>query len=96
MPKEASFDNALAFAADLIAIPGLSGKEDEVARRLFQEMEALGLADVRVDDAGHVIGVARGRGYAPAAMRSKASCASYMAGSAKKTSLVATKGRFLA
>ena len=55
MTKAASFDNALAFAADLIAIPGLSGKEDDVARRLFQEMEALGLADVRVDDAGNVI-----------------------------------------
>ncbi len=68
MTKAASFDNALAFAADLIAIPGLSGKEDDVARRLFQEMEALGLADVRVDDAGNVIGVARGRGDAPAAM----------------------------
>ena len=54
MTKAASFDNALAFAADLIAIPGLSGKEDDVARRLFQEMEALGLADVRVDDAGNV------------------------------------------
>ncbi|MCH7533515.1 MAG: M20/M25/M40 family metallo-hydrolase [Gemmatimonadetes bacterium] len=68
MSKAASFENALAFAADLIAIPGLSGQEDDVARRLFQEMEALGLEDVRVDDAGNVIGVARGRGNAPAAM----------------------------
>jgi len=70
MRKAASFENALAFAADLIAIPGLSGEENEVARRLFQEMEALGLADVRVDDAGNVLGVARGRGDAAAAMLS--------------------------
>jgi succinyl-diaminopimelate desuccinylase len=68
MAKEPTFENALAFAADLIAIPGLSGKEDDVARRVFQEMEAVGLQDVRVDAAGNVIGVARGRGDAPSAM----------------------------
>ena len=70
MPKEASFDNARAVAADLLAVPGRSGEEEDVARRLFQEMEARGLADVRVDDAGNVIGVAKGRGDAPAAMLS--------------------------
>jgi len=68
MTKAASFENALAFAADLIAIPGLSGQEEDVGRRLFQEMEAIGLEDVRVDDAGNVIGVTRGRGEAPPAM----------------------------
>ena len=70
MAKEATFENALAFAADLIAIPGLSGQEGDVARRVFQEMEAIGLENVRADDAGNVIGVARGRGDAPAAMLS--------------------------
>jgi putative selenium metabolism hydrolase len=70
MAKEPTFENAMAFAADLIAIPGLSGEEDDVARRVFQEMVAVGLEDVRVDDAGNVIGVARGRGDAPAAMLS--------------------------
>ncbi len=68
MVKQPTFENALAFASDLIAIPGLSGGEGDVARRVHQEMEALGLADVRVDDAGNVIGVARGRGDAPPAM----------------------------
>lgn len=68
MALEPSFENALAFAADLIRIPGLPGQEADVARRVRQEMEALGLSDVRVDEAGNVIGVARGRGEAPAAL----------------------------
>ncbi len=64
-PKEPTFDNALAFASELIRIPGLPGHEGDVARRIREEMEALGLEDVRVDEAGNVIGVARGRGEAP-------------------------------
>ena len=71
MKKEASFENALAFAADLIRIPGLPGQEGDVARRVREEFEALGLEDVRVDGAGNVIGVARGRGNAPAALRNR-------------------------
>jgi len=66
--REPSFENALAFAADLIRIPGLPGEEGDVARRVREEMEALGLEDIRVDSAGNVIGVARGRGEAPAAL----------------------------
>jgi putative selenium metabolism hydrolase len=68
MAKEASFENALAFAADLIRIPGLPGQEGDVAQRVREEFEALGLEDIRVDGAGNVIGVARGRGDAPAAL----------------------------
>jgi len=68
MSREASFENAMEFAADLIRIPGLSGHEGDVAQRVRAEMEALGLEDIRVDSAGNVIGVARGRGDAPAAM----------------------------
>ncbi len=66
--KEPTFENALAFAQDLIRIPGLPGHEEAVARRVLQEMEALGLSDLRVDDAGNVVGVARGRGAAPPAL----------------------------
>lgn len=68
MAKEASFEHALAFAADLIRIPGLPEQEGDVAKRVREEFEALGLEDVRVDGAGNVIGVARGRGDAPAAL----------------------------
>ena len=68
MAREATFENAMAFAADLIRIPGLSGQEGDVARRVTEEMEALGLEDIRTDAAGNVIGVARGRGEAPSAL----------------------------
>jgi acetylornithine deacetylase/succinyl-diaminopimelate desuccinylase-like protein len=63
-----TFENALAFAQDLIRIPGLPGDEEAVARRVFREMETLGFRDVRIDDAGSVIGVVRGRGEAPPAL----------------------------
>jgi putative selenium metabolism hydrolase len=65
MAKEPTFENALAFAADLVRIPGLPGEEEAVARRVREEMEALGLDEVRVDEVGNVLGVARGRGEGP-------------------------------
>ncbi len=65
-----SFEGALSFAQDLIRIPGLPGNEEAVARRVREEMEALGLADVAVDTAGNVVGVVRGRGEAPPVMLS--------------------------
>lgn len=66
MPKEPTFENALAFAQDLIRIPSLSGKEGEVAKRILLEMIALGYDETRVDDLGNVIGVVRGaQGGAP-------------------------------
>lgn len=68
MPRAATFENALSFASELIRIPGLSGHEEDVARRVREEMEALGLEDVRVDEVGNVIGVAKGRGEAPPAL----------------------------
>lgn len=70
MTRSVSFEGALSFAADLVRIPGLPGHEADVAARVGQEMEALGLSDVRVDDVGNVIGVARGRGEAPPVMLS--------------------------
>lgn len=65
MPKEPSFENAIAFAADLIRIPGLSGREGDVAQRVLEEMQALGFSDVRMDEVGNVIGVTPGLGEAP-------------------------------
>ena len=66
--RSVSFEHALAFAQELIRIPGLSGEEEAVARRVRTEMEVLGLDDVRIDEVGNVIGVARGRGDRPAAL----------------------------
>lgn len=68
MPREATFENALSFASDLIRIPGLPGQEGDVARRVLEEFEALGLENVRTDETGNVIGVAPGRGDAPSAL----------------------------
>jgi putative selenium metabolism hydrolase len=65
MPLTPSFENAIAFAQDLIRIPSMSGHEEAVAHRIAQEMEALGYDRVRTDRAGNVIGVIPGRGDGP-------------------------------
>lgn len=60
-----AFDRAIAFARDLIRIPGLSGEEGGVAERVRAEMQSLGFADVHVDELGNVMGRVPGRGGAP-------------------------------
>ena len=60
MAKEPSFENALAFAQDLIRIPSLSGEEGEVVARIRKEMDALGYDEVTIDEVGNVIGVVSG------------------------------------
>jgi succinyl-diaminopimelate desuccinylase len=57
-----SFERALAFAQDLIRIPGAPGSEGDVAARVMRELIALGFHDVRSDAVGNVLGVAPGRG----------------------------------
>jgi succinyl-diaminopimelate desuccinylase len=57
-----SFDRAIAFAQDLIRIPGAPGNEGDVAARVMRELVALGFHDVRQDAVGNVIGVAPGNG----------------------------------
>jgi len=68
MHKAPTFENALAFARDLIGIPSPSGGEENVARRVMEEMRALGLEDVRTDAFGNVLGVVRGNGGGPVVM----------------------------
>jgi succinyl-diaminopimelate desuccinylase len=63
-----SFERALAFAQDLIRLPGLPGAEGDVAARVMRELVALGFHDVRNDEVGNVIGVAPGRGGRPPVM----------------------------
>jgi succinyl-diaminopimelate desuccinylase len=63
--KDPTFENALAFAQDLIRIPSPSGQEGAVVERVRREMEMLGLRDVRVDEVGNVVGVVPGQGTAP-------------------------------
>jgi len=66
--KEPSFENAVAFAQELIRIPSRSGKEGEVARRLLEEMDALAFDETRVDELGNVIGIMRGTSGGPPVM----------------------------
>ncbi len=61
MPKDPSFENAVAFAQDLIRIPSPPGAEGDVAARVLKEMEDLGFEDCRWDDLGNVLGTVRGR-----------------------------------
>jgi succinyl-diaminopimelate desuccinylase len=68
VPLDATFENALAFARDLIRIPSPPGGEGEVAARVLQEMERLGLEAVQADGAGNVVGRVRGRGDGPTVM----------------------------
>ena len=68
MPKLPTFENALAFAQDLVRIPSLSGREGEVAKRVLGEMEALGYDEVRLDRLGNVIGIVKGTAGGPPVM----------------------------
>ncbi len=70
MAHDLSFERAIEFAAELIRIPSLPGQEAGVARRIVDEMRALGFDDARTDRAGNVIGRISGRGRAPAVMLS--------------------------
>ena len=65
MTREPTFENALAFAQDLIRIPSLSGQEGAVVERIRTEMDALGFQDVRIDRVGNVVGRIAGSGEAP-------------------------------
>jgi succinyl-diaminopimelate desuccinylase len=68
VPKDPTFENAVAFAQDLIRIPSLSGMEGEVGNRVLEEMNALGFEDGHLDDLGNAIGVIRGTEGAPSVM----------------------------
>ena len=61
-PRAPSFDGAIAFAQDLIRIPSLPGEEEELARRVVAEMEALRYDEVWIDELGSVVGVVKGGG----------------------------------
>jgi len=67
---ELSFDSVIAFARDLIRIPGPPGGEGDVAERVRREYETLGFDDAWMDENGSAIGRIRGRGEAPSVMLS--------------------------
>jgi cobalt-zinc-cadmium efflux system outer membrane protein len=65
-----SFEQAIRFAADIIRIPSLPGEEGAVARRIVEEMRALGFDEARTDRAGNVVGRIIGTDGAPAILLS--------------------------
>jgi putative selenium metabolism hydrolase len=70
MVHDLSFERAIAFAAELIRIPSLSGEEGDVALRIVDELRMLGFDEAETDRAGNVIGRIRGTDGAPPVMLS--------------------------
>jgi putative selenium metabolism hydrolase len=60
-----SFKHAIAFAQDLIRIPGLPGQEGDVAQRVLEENKRLGFDDCWTDEVGNVFARVQGAGSAP-------------------------------
>lgn len=60
-----SFERAIAFAQDLIRIPGLPGQEGDVAQRVLEENKRLGFDDCWTDEVGNVFARVQGAGSAP-------------------------------
>ena len=56
------------FLQRLLRVRSLPGEEEEIARLVAGEMEALAFDDVRIDEAGNVLGRVRGAGSAPPMM----------------------------
>ena len=60
--------SCLYFLQRLIQTPSLPGEEGDLARLVVKEMERLDFDEVRIDEAGNVIGKINGQGLAPAVM----------------------------
>ncbi|HEX6373285.1 MAG TPA: M20/M25/M40 family metallo-hydrolase [Longimicrobium sp.] len=65
-----SFEAAIRFASDILRIPSLPGEEEAVARRIVDEMIALGFDEARTDRAGNVVGRIIGTHGAPGVLLS--------------------------
>ena len=49
-------ERCISFLQDIVRIPSISGQEGRVAQRIAEEMESVGIRDVRIDKIGNVIG----------------------------------------
>lgn len=61
MRRDLSFENAIAFAHDLVRIPSVSGDEGAVAARVMTEFKLLGFDEVWTDAIGNVCALLKGR-----------------------------------
>ncbi len=66
--KAFDLEACVEFLQRLIQTRSLPGREREIARVVYREMEQLGFDQVRQDEAGNVIGLIRGNGDAPPVM----------------------------
>lgn len=70
MYREPGFENAIAFAHDIVCIPSISGDEGAVAQRVASEFKLLRFDDVWTDEIGNVCGRIKGAENGPAIMLS--------------------------
>jgi succinyl-diaminopimelate desuccinylase len=64
------FEQAIAFAQALIRIPGLPGREKDVADRVLAEYASLGFDEFWREEVGNALALVRGRGETPPIMLS--------------------------
>lgn len=70
MYRDVSFENAIAFAHDLVRIPSISGDEGAVAARVTSEFKLLGFDETWTDEIGNVFALLKGRAHGSAVMLS--------------------------
>lgn len=70
MHRDVTFENAVAFARDLVRIPGLSGEEAAVAARVLSELKLLQFDECWCDDIGNIMARIKGKSQAPPVMLS--------------------------
>jgi succinyl-diaminopimelate desuccinylase len=62
MYRDLSFENAIAFARDLVRIPSISGGERAVAERVMSEFKLLRFDETWTDEIGNVFALIKGEG----------------------------------
>lgn len=70
MYRDPSFENAIAFARDLVRLPSISGDEGVVAERVKSEFKLLEFDETWTDEIGNVFARLKGRGDGPAILLS--------------------------
>ena len=68
MHHRVNFEDAVAFARDLIRIPSISGDEGAVAECVLNELKKLRFDEVWIDEVGNVLAHLRGKDHAPSIM----------------------------
>lgn len=66
MYRDVTFDNAIAFAHDLVRIPSISGDEGAAAERVMSEFKLLRFDETWTDEIGNVFALLKGRENGPA------------------------------